>query len=123
MRKIKIACGNTLAVATLKDNKTSDAIWKALPIEGTTNRWGDEIYFSIPIKIQPENPKEVVELGDIAYWPPGTAFCIFFGRTPVSTENEIKPASPVNVFGKIDGDVTVFKDVKDGSKAYVDKTD
>ena len=81
----------------------------------------DEIYFSVPVEADIENPRTVVDLGDIAYWPPGSAFCIFFGKTPMSKGNEIRPASEVNVFGKIEGDPKVFKMVKMGDKVTIEE--
>ncbi len=107
--------------ATLNDSKTAEAIWKALPITGSVNTWGDEIYFDIPVKAGSENGQAVVQMGDLGYWPPGSAFCIFFGPTPMSRGQEIRPASPVNVFGKVSGDATVLKKVKDGVKITIDK--
>ncbi|NPV80495.1 MAG: hypothetical protein HPY52_09505 [Firmicutes bacterium] len=118
-RSIKITAGQVEVQAVLNDSKTADAIRDALPISGRANRWGDEIYFSTPVKLAPDNAKAVVENGDIAYWPPGHAFCIFFGPTPASTGNEIRPASPVNVFGKITGDAAILKNVKDGEKVTI----
>jgi hypothetical protein len=121
MRKIRITAGNVQAVANLHQTKTAEEIWRILPIQGIVNTWGDEIYFSIPLKLEEENSKEIVEIGDLGYWPPGSAFCIFFGKTPVSKGDEIRPASPVNVFGKIIGDPTVFKNIKSGTKILVEK--
>ena len=107
-----------------KNPKTIEAIVKALPIESTAMLWGDEVYFSTPVEVGEENAQEVVEIGDVAYWPPGQSICIFFGPTPISpSENEIRPASPVNVFGKIEGDPKVFKKVKEGEKIRVELTD
>ena len=115
--RIRIVTGATGQVeATLNESITARAIHEALPIEARANTWGDEIYFSIPVELGPEDPREVVELGDLGYWPPGTAFCIFFGRTPASRGSEIRPASPVNVFGKVQGDPTVFRKVKPGDR-------
>lgn len=121
MRKIRITAGEVIATATLEDTHTADAVWKALPIEGRANTWGDEIYFRIPVQLDEENPREIVALGDLGYWPPGTAFCIFFGPTPVSSEDQIRPASPVNVFGHVDGDARVFKRVKDGDQVKIEQ--
>ncbi len=121
MRKIKITAGDVSATAVLKDTKTANAIWDALPIQARANTWGDEIYFAIPVMLDEENAQEVVGMGDLGYWPPGHAFCIFFGRTPVSRGNEIRPASPVNVFGKVDGDPKVFTRVRDGAKIILEK--
>ena len=91
-----------------------------MPIEGQVNTWGDEIYFSIGENIELEkNADEVVSMGDLAYWPPGKAFCIFFGTTPASHGNDIRAASPVNVFGKVVGDPTVLKQVSSGAKIKI----
>ena len=116
MRKIQIKAGDITAMATLNDTKTAEAIWAALPIEARANTWGDEIYFSIPVKMGTERGQEVVEMGDLGYWAPGNAFCIFFGPTPASRGNEIRPASEVTVFGKVEGDPKLFKSVVPGTK-------
>jgi hypothetical protein len=100
---------------------TVKKIWKNLPIEAQANIWGEEIYFSIPVKIKEENTKDIVEIGDLGYWPPGSAFCIFFGPTPLSKGNEIRPANPVNVFGKIIGNPKIFKKISDGCKIRIEK--
>ena len=120
-KKIKIKAGNIEVAAGLNDTKTAQVIWDALPIEGHASTWGDEIYFSIPLSLEPEEPREVVSMGDLAYWPPGTAFCLFFGPTPMSRGQEIRPASPVNVFGRIIGDPAVLKQVASGADITVEK--
>jgi len=120
-KKIIITVNDVKMSADLNDNKTAQNIWAALPIEGRVNTWGDEIYFSIPVNAELENAKDVVSEGDLGYWPPGSAFCIFFGTTPVSRGNEIRAASPVNVFGKIIGDPKVFKKVSSGAKIIIEK--
>jgi hypothetical protein len=121
VRKIRITAADVTCEATLNATLTASAIWDALPIETRANTWGDEIYFSIPVSCAPESPREVVEMGDLGYWPPGSAFCIFFGPTPASHGSEIRPASPVNVFGRIDGDAAVFKAVRGSSKVKVER--
>jgi hypothetical protein len=83
--------------------------------------WGDEVYFAIPVTAKPESSRETVEPGDLGYWPPGSAFCIFFGPTPASCGAEIRPASAVNVFGRIRGDATVFKKVRSGTAVKVER--
>jgi hypothetical protein len=115
------SCGQILADLSNENPKTSQLIWDALPIESTVNTWGDEIYFSIPVSVENENPSETVNIGDLGYWPPGHAFCIFFGLTPASRGDEIRPASPVNVFGKISGDPKVFKKVSNGDPIKIEK--
>jgi hypothetical protein len=120
-RRIRIKAGAIEVAAELNNTGTAQAIWDALPITGRGNRWGEEIYFSIPSNLEAENAREVVTAGDLGYWPPGTAFCIFFGPTPMSRGEEIRPASPVNVFGKVVGDATVFKQVASGTEVSVER--
>ena len=115
------ATGKVAAELIEKNPKTEEAIWNALPIEGKANRWGDEIYFSIPVNVGLEEGQEVVSVGDVAYWPPGKAFCIFFGPTPASRGNEPRAYSPVNVFAKIVGDASIFKKVKNGEKIRIEE--
>jgi len=105
-----------------KNTKTSEALWSALPIEGSANRWGDEIYFGIPVTVGLEEAQQAVDVGDIGYWPPGKAFCIFFGPTPASKGKEPRAASPVNVFARIVGDPLVFRKVKDGDKVRIERS-
>ena len=119
--KIRIAAGNVSVEATLNDSVTAKVIRTRLPIEAAAETWGDEIYFSIGVSIEPEDPQATVAMGDLGYWPPGTALCIFFGPTPMSSGDEIRPASPVNVFGNIDGDATVLKAVKSGETVTIAK--
>ncbi len=121
MARICITAGGVSATATLNDSPTAQAIWAALPIEARASTWGDEIYFGIPVHLDEDAAKAVVDLGEVGYWPPGHAFCIFFGRTPMSRGNEIRPASPVNVFGKIDSDATIFRQVPSGTHIVIER--
>jgi len=120
-KKIRIKAGQIEITAELNDTKTAQAIWEALPIKNSGQRWGDEIYFSIPVNLELENGQESVNIGDIGYWPPGQAFCIFFGRTPASTGDEIRPASAVTIFGKATGDTSPLKNVKSGTAIIIEK--
>ena len=98
--------------AELLDTPTGQQIAGALPIHTSFNTWGDEIYFAIPVaSALDDNAREVVEVGDLGYWPPGKALCIFFGQTPMSRPGEIRPASAVNIVGKVKGDASQFKQV------------
>jgi len=123
VKKITITTGDFKVDASLNDSETAQKIWDALPIESRVNTWGDEIYFSIPVDVGLENAKAVVSEGDLGYWPPGNAFCIFFGPTPASQGDEIRPASPVNIFGKIIGDPKAFKKARSGAKIIVEKSE
>jgi len=118
-KKIRIRAGTIEAEAELNDTRTAQAIWEALPVKGRVNLWGDEIYFSIPLNLKLEAGQELVNIGELGYWPDGNAFCIFFGPTPVSQGAEIRPASPVTVFGKLIGDTTVFKKVAGGTEITI----
>lgn len=119
--QIRIIAGSVTALAELNDTRTAEAIWQALPLSSNVNVWGDEIYFTIPVKIELENGQEVVSLGDLGYWPQGSAFCIFFGPTPISEEGEIRAAGPVNIFGKLIDDPKLFRGVKQGEKIIVER--
>jgi len=118
-KKIRIGAGAIEATAELNDTRTAQAIWETLPIKGRVNLWGDEIYFSIPLSLELELGQELVSLGDLGYWPDSSAFCIFFGPTPVSQGGEIRPASPVTVFGKVISDATEFKKIAEGTKIII----
>jgi len=118
-RAIVITVGEVSAEAQLNESPTATAIWGALPISAEADTWGDEIYFDVGVTAGLESLREVVEAGDLGYWPPGRAFCIFFGPTPMSRGGEIRPASPVSVVGRIAGDPKVFKTVRAGSPVTV----
>ena len=112
MTQIAIRVGSLTMEAELNDTQTARQVADALPIRTRCSTWGDEIYFAIPIEAALEaDAREVVEMGDLGYWPPGNAFCIFFGSTPMSQAGEIRPASAVNLIGKVIGDATQFKAV------------
>jgi hypothetical protein len=120
-KKIKIIAGTVEADAVLNDSSTAQKIYEALPLEARANTWGDEIYFAIPVKTPLEKTaKDLVEVGDLGYWPSGNAFCIFFGPTPMSRGNEVRPASAVNVIGRVLGDAQAFKKVPSGAKVRIE---
>jgi hypothetical protein len=116
MTTIIISVSDLSIEAEIYDTPTGQAIVEVLPLEGTANVWGDEIYFEIPLALKQEaDAREEVAIGELGYWPMGAAFCIFFGPTPVSRGPEPRAYSPVNVFGRILGDATVFKTVENGA--------
>ena len=119
MTQIKIEFENTSIDAVLNNSETADKIKKILPLSNSVNIWGDEIYFSIGVNDGEIDSKEVVELGDLGYWPPGNAFCLFFGLTPASEGDKIMPASPVNIIGKILSDLEILKSIKSGDKVSI----
>lgn len=121
-RRIKIIAGDVEAFATLTEGPTAGSVWDALPIESSASTWGDEIYFSTPVSADEEDgANAVVEMGAVAFWPPGKALCLFFGPTPASQGDEIRAASPVNPVGTIEGDPTVLKIVPSGAPIVVER--
>jgi uncharacterized protein len=119
-RAIRITAGAVSVQAELNESATAAAIAAALPIEAKGETWGDEIYFDIGLGLGGESPKEVVALGDLGYWPPGQAFCIFFGPTHMSRGDEIRPASAVNVIGHVVGDPRSLKSVRSGARVTIE---
>jgi hypothetical protein len=118
---IRITAGDVEVTGELNDSDCSQAIAEALPIEAEASTWGEEIYFSVEVDCPGEEMQAAVELGDLGYWPPGSAFCMFFGMTPMSTADEIRPASPVMVIGKMEGDLDALKAVPAGASVTVER--
>jgi hypothetical protein len=120
---ITIQIGANAFEATLYDTPTAQAILKALPFESSANTWGDEIYFHTPAQRRLEpGAQAVVEVGDLAYWPSMPAFCIFFGPTPASSNDQPQAASAVNVFGRLkEVDLKKLRQIGGGEKVIVSK--
>jgi hypothetical protein len=118
--EILIKTGAISLKAILSEGWTAQAIFQALPIESRVHRWGDEIYFPIPVQLdEAEDARQIMKVGELAYWPVGTAFCIFFGRTPVSQGEAPRAYSNVNPFGVIEGDATLLQNVQDGDRVEI----
>jgi len=119
--KITITAGKVSLPATLNDSPSARAVWAALPIEARANRWGEEIYFEIDVQLdEASDARAEMQVGELAYWPPGSAFCIFFGPTPVSRGQAPRAASNVNPLGKVEGDATAFTAVRNGEKVRLE---
>ena len=124
MGTILIAAGSIEMQAELNNGPTAQQIWEALPITGRANIWGDEIYFEIPVVTgQEPDARALVEVGELGYWPVGHAFCIFFGPTPVSTDQRPRAYSPVNILGEVSGDASAFRAVRDGATVRLSRVD
>jgi hypothetical protein len=120
-KAITITAGQNQYEAELNDSPTAQAVFDALPIKAQGSRWGGEIYFTIPVKAELEaDSRDVLEAGELGYWPTGNAFCIFFGQTPASQADEIRAASAVNIIGKVQGDLSRLWNVPDGTDILIE---
>jgi hypothetical protein len=121
-RRIRIQVGNQTVHGALDDNETADRVWDALPIETAVQTWGEEFYFGIGLQMdEAHDARAEMELGELAYWPPGKAFCIFFGPTPASHGEQPRAASAVNPFGRIVEDVSIFRGIPSGTTVRIDR--
>jgi len=124
LKKIRIIFENSSFQAELNESPTSQKIWEQLPIDGQVNTWGDEIYFEIPVSMPQElDAQEILDVGDLGYWPVGQAFCIFFGPTPVSTDERPRAYSPVNHLGKILANCERLKLIQNQEKVHLERAD
>jgi len=122
LQRIVIKASGVAFEAELNESVTGKAIYGALPIRAKGQRWGGEIYFNIPVSCElEEDSRDVLEEGELGYWPPGQAFCIFFGPTPASGGDEIRAASAVNIVGRMKGDLSGLWDVPDGAEVCIEK--
>lgn len=108
-------------IIKLNNTATAEKLLKILPVSSRINKWGGEIYFNIPLKSDIENGVEIVEMGTVAFWPPGSALCIFFGKTPASVGDKPQAISPVTIVGKIAGEEVIrqLKGIGDGEKVEI----
>jgi hypothetical protein len=121
-QKIRITAGDVEVLAELNDSETAGQIIDALPITARGNRWGEEIYFAIPVTTGLEaGSRDVLDMGELGYWPTGNAFCMFFGPTPASQGDEIRAASAVNIIGMMEGDLSALSDVPSGAEVVIEK--
>ena len=124
MRTLKITAGTVTVTARLRDTPTADALYEAAPFQASVNTWGDEVYFSTPVALDREaGARDVVEPGELAFWPDGDAIAIGFGPTPISHGDECRLASPCNIWGDAADDVTRLKAVRSGDPVSVEKAD
>ena len=119
-QRVVLRAGPISFSGMFSDKAISRALLQQLPISSTVNRWGDEIYFEVPVKMRNVQPTMDVKVGDIAYWPEGPCLCIFFGRTPASQRGEPRPASEVTIIGHTDTSVEHLRSITEGMKIVLD---
>ncbi len=120
MEVIEVKVGAVTLEIQLNNSETAAQLFSKLPIRSRAKRWGDEVYFSTPVDMDiAQDAKEFVEVGDVAFWPPDNALCLFFGPTPCSSNGQPKAASAVNMVGKLLGEVSLLKAVTDNAQVEV----
>jgi hypothetical protein len=120
--RIVIEVGSLRLEARLDDSPTANVVAAALPLQAAAHRWGDEVYFEVPMHVdQAADAREEMGVGELGLWPVGDAFCIFFGPTPVSVQGEPLAYSPVNPFGMVVGDATVLRAAHEGAGVRVSR--
>ena len=118
--KLRLACGKTLLELELLDTPTARALAAAAPFESRAQTWGEEVYFATPVRAKLEpGARQVVEPGTVCFWTEGDALALPFGRTPISSDERPKLASPCNVVGRIAGDFRVLENIRSGQAVKV----
>ena len=122
MKKIILKFKEKELILNLRDTPTAELIYDALPFSSTVKKWGEEIYFEIPLDIElEENARAVVEFGEIAFWNNGSAIAIGYGKTPVSKRNEIRLISPCNIWADSNFDKSYIAQIRENEIVEIEK--
>ncbi len=120
MREILIHAGAVTIRARLLDTPTADEIWRVLPIHASAQTWGPEVYFPAPVQAVTEpEARDVVNPGEIVFWPDGDAIAIAFGPTPLSRDGELRLASRCNIWAMAIDDVGSLRSVYAGEDIHI----
>ncbi len=121
-REIFVCWGNYTLKGYLNFSPTADKLWEILPTKSTVHRWGDEIYFKVPIKSTLEkDATDVVPPGTICFWVEGNSVAIPFGRTPISIENECRLITNVNIIGNLSDSIDPLFSVRENTEIEIRK--
>lgn len=107
----------------LNDTLTAWKIFESLPLEREINVWGGEIYFPVPVNVELENGRKILEEGEVAFWPEGNALCLFFGRTPVSSTSKPEAFSAVTPVGRILGSIAALAKLPDKTSVTLERVE
>ena len=122
MKKIILKFKDKELILNLRETQTANIIYDSLPFSSIVKKWGEEIYFEIPVNIELEyNARSVVEFGEIAFWNGGSAIAIGYGKTPISKENEIRLISPCNIWADSNFDKNYIEQIKENEKVEITK--
>jgi hypothetical protein len=121
-QKLQISINDHKIIVTLRNTRTADTVYSALPFQSSAQTWGDEVYFSTPLSNLnlEDDAQDVVRLGELAFWVEGNCIAIGFGPTPISRANEIRLAARTNIWADTDYDLTALKNVQPGDVINVE---
>ena len=124
MKKIKIKFSNNFIIVELNNSDTAKKVYASCPIKSTTNTWGNEIYFEAAIKVKKDKTaKDIINLGEIAYWVEGSSIAIGFGPTPISKADEIRLVTKANIIGQTKSNLSSLGMVNSGEIVIVERMD
>ena len=117
IKKLILKFNSKLFKINLRNTETSRLIANSIPINSKIQIWGEEIFFNTNLQIKLEDDaKEVMKLGELAFWTEGSAIAIGYGKTPVSIDQEIRLIGPCNVWADGNFKKSDFDNIKPGDE-------